>query len=502
MRAASRHYSLLLGSALTPAHLELAAAPLSVVVAEETSTTMKRGSVFVETVLREGRPVYGSTTGFGALVGFGGRETAADQCDNVLAHLTVGQGPDLPPEVARAVLLARLWSLSRGISGVSDSVVHALSSMLATGFAPAIPALGSVGASGDLIPLAHAVQALRGVGSAYLDGTRMPADQALAAAGLEPLRLAGRDALALVNGTSVTSALAGLAVTSAARSLRIAIGLVALLADLLGCAPAFLAPPLLAAFGHPEVESVGARISRRLAGSVPEPDRPLQEPYSIRCAPQLLGAADSALTWSTQVVTRDLNGVNDNPLFFPDEDLVAHGGNFFGQPPAFAADLLSIVLTQLGNLAERQIDLLVDPHRNGNRPPMLSTSPGKQHAVQGLQVLATATVVAMRRACTPAAMQSVPTNLHNQDVVPFGTQAALTAYEQSRSLRLLHGCLGVALVQAAHTGTRAPTAPACIDLVRTLTDRIAPIEQDRPLDADIRLAADVLDEVFAAEATE
>ncbi|WP_169333758.1 HAL/PAL/TAL family ammonia-lyase [Nocardia higoensis] len=492
-------HSLTLGSALTPAALTLAATPLDIEFTEAASAAMKQGSAFVKTVLDEGRPVYGATTGFGALVGFDGRESAADQCDNVLGHLTVGQGPELAPDVARAVMLARLWSLSRGLSGVSDAVVHALAAMLATGFAPAIPSLGSVGASGDLIPLAHAVQSLRGVGHAYVDGVRMPATEALAVVGLDPLRLDGRDALALVNGISVTSAVAGLAAHSAARSVRTAVALVALLADLLGCAPAFLAPPLLAAFGHPEVEAVGAHLSRRLTGLVPVEGRPLQEPYSIRCTPQLLGAADSALSWAAEVVTRDLNGVSDNPLFFAEEDLVAHGGNFFGQPSAFAADTISSALTQMGNLAERQIDLLVDPHRNGGRPPMLSTDPGKHHAIQGLQVLATATVVSMRRNCVPAAMQSVPTNMHNQDVVPFGTQAALTAFEQSRSLRLLHGCLGVALVQAAHTGTRKPTAPANVALLDALVDRVAPIEQDRILDADIRAAADVLDGLFDRE---
>jgi tyrosine ammonia-lyase len=488
-----------LGTPLQLRHLESAAGRLDIGTSDEATAAIVRGHTFVRNEIGTGRAVYGSTTGFGALVGFEGRETAADQCDNVLQHLTVGQGPDLPPAVARAAMLARLASLSRGLSGVCDSVVDGLRRMLATDFAPAIPVLGSVGASGDLVPLAHAVQALRGNGFAYFDGVRMPAADALARAGLAPLRLDGRDALGLVNGTSVTTALCGLAAVSAARSLRVAAALVALLADVLGCAPGFLAPPLLAAFGHPEVVAVGADLADRLAGAQPAADRPLQEPYSIRCTPQLLGAATAAADWAARTATRDLNGVSDNPLFFPDQDLVAHGGNFFGQPTAFASDLLSITLTQLGNLAERQVDLLVDPHRNGDRPPMLSPRPGRQHAVQGLQVLATSTVVAMRRACVPAGMQSVPTNLHNQDIVPFGTHAALTAYEQSRSLRLLHGCLAVALRQAVHVGQRIPAAPRCAALVDALAERIAPIEADRALDADIRTAADVLDAVADAE---
>ncbi|KZB88398.1 aromatic amino acid ammonia-lyase [Amycolatopsis regifaucium] len=474
--------------------MDLVGRPTKVELSENAIASITRGREFVEGVLaRNGRPVYGATTGFGPLVVFEGRDSTTDQCDNVLQHLTVGQGADLPIPVARASMLVRARSLAHGLSGASLSTVDALCRMLATGFTPAIPTWGSVGASGDLVPLAHAVQSLRGVGHAYVDGERMPARDALGVAGLTPLELDGRDALALVNGTSVTTAAAGLAALSARRSLQVAIALTAALADLLGAAPTFAAPSLLKAFGHPDVATTGQELAWWLEGSIPSPDRPLQEPYSIRCTPQLLGAARSAIGWSTETVSQDLRGVSDNPLFFPDEDLVAHGGNFFGQPSAFASDLLASAVTQVGNLAERQIDLLVDPGRNGGRPPMLAAEPGRQHSIQGLQVMSTALVVAMRRACTPAAMQSVPTNLHNQDVVPFGTQAALTAYEQSRMLRLLHGALGVAVRQAAHLDDRGSTASHCTGLVAALSDRIDPITRDRPLDEDIRIAADVLD---------
>jgi tyrosine ammonia-lyase len=319
----------------------------------------------------------------------------------------------------------------------------------------------------------------------------MPAARALAEAGLTPLSFTGRDALSLVNGTSVTSAVGGLAVASLQRSHKVAIALSALLTDLLGAAPAFLSPPLLGAFGHPETVQVGQWLSGWLEGSVPSGTRSLQEPYSVRCTPQLLGAARSAMGWASQVVQCDLDSVSDNPLFFADEDLVAHGGNFFGQPTAFAADLLSIVATQIGNLAERQLDLLVDPHRNAGLPPMLSPLVGEHHAVQGVQLTATA----MRRLCVPASMQSIPTNLHNQDVVPFGTQAALTALEQAKSLRLLHGSLAVGLRQAAHLKAGGASAPRCADLVAELADVVEPITCDRPLDADVRAAADVLDRI-------
>ncbi|WP_190812363.1 aromatic amino acid lyase [Saccharopolyspora pogona] len=148
----------------------------------------------------------------------------------------------------------------------------------------------------------------------------------------------------------------------------------------------------------------------------------------------------------------------------------------------------------MGNLAERQLDLMVDPHRNSGLPPVLATIPGEQHGVQGVQLAATATVADMRRNATPAAMQSLPTNLHNQDIVPFGTQAALNALDQSRSLRWLHGALAVALRQAVHVGDRRPTAPACSAVMDRLIAEVPPIDPDRPLDLDVQHAADVLDD--------
>ncbi|GAA3960911.1 aromatic amino acid ammonia-lyase [Streptomyces marokkonensis] len=489
--------------------LRRAAAPLTVTVDDEARARLERGRLLFHSLRHgpdgEGRRVYGADTGFGALVGYAGRADDADQCDNTLAHLGAGQGPDLPPEIVRAALLLRTRSLAQGLSGVSAEVVERLAAMFATTFVPAVPRYGSVGASGDLIPLAYATQALRGRGHAYVDGRRMPAGDALTAAELRPLALDGRDALALVNGTSVTTAATALArdaVRAAHRSLTL---LTCLLTDLLGCDTGFVDADLLRAYGHPGAVEVGGRMRRTLEGGAPSGSRPLQEPYSIRCAPQLLGAAEDALCHVDGVVAADLRGISDNPLFFPGPGgpggsgtdgvgagKVVHGGNFFGQPAAFAADLLASVTAQLGNLAERQLDLLVDPARNGGLPPMLATAPGAQHGLQGVQLATTALVAEIRRAATPAGMQSLPTNLHNQDVVPFGTQAALRAYDMAGLLGLLCGSLALGLRQAAHVGARRPTAPRCGGLLDALVDAIDPVDPDRPLDADVRAAARLL----------
>lgn len=478
---------------LRPCDLLAACDPIEVVAGPEVRDRVTAARTFLGRALGEDRAVYGSTTGFGALAGYAGRATEHDQADNTLAHLGAGQGPDLDPDLARATMLVRARSLAQGASGVSPHVVDALAAMLATTFAPAMPRLGSVGASGDLIPLGAAAQALRGRGHAYLDGVRLPAAEALTGAGLEPLALDGRDALALVNGTSLTTAALATALDGVRRSFRTIRLLTCLLADLLGCDPQFLDERLLSRHGHAGAIDVGTAMRRTLDGTRPSGGRPLQEPYSIRCSPQLLGAAGDALRYVESVVTADLAGVSDNPLFFPGDEAVVHGGNFFGQPAAFAGDVLTMVAGQLGNLAERQLDLLVDPVRNGGLPPMLSSGPGQQHGLQGVQLASTAMVADIRRDSVPASLQSLPTNLHNQDVVPLGTHAALRARDQARVLRWITGSLALGLRQAVHVGARRPTAPGCAAVLEALATAVEPIEVDRPLEEDVRRCADVMD---------
>ncbi|MFI5931557.1 aromatic amino acid ammonia-lyase [Actinoplanes sp. NPDC051494] len=484
-----------LAASLRIRDLRAAAGPITVVTGTAVRDRVTASRVFLDKVLGDDRAVYGSTTGFGALVGYAGRADLRDQADNTLAHLGAGHGRDIDPGVARATMLIRARSLAQGASGVSPHVVDALAAMLGTTFAPAMPRLGSVGASGDLIPLGAAAQALRGRGHAYVDGIRMDAADALRAAGLEPLPLDGRDALALVNGTSLTTAATALALDRVRTSHRVVQALTCLLADLLGCDPQFLDAGLLDRYRHRGAIEVGAAMRGILAGAVPSGARALQEPYSIRCSPQLLGAAEDALRYVDGVVAADLGSVSDNPLFFPDTDTVVHGGNFFGQPAAFAGDLLTMVIAQVGNLAERQLDLLVDPVRNSGLPPMLAAGPGRQHGLQGVQLASTALIAEIRRDAMPASIQSLPTNLHNQDVIPLGTQAALRALDQAELLSLITGSLAVGLRQAVHVGARTPSAPGCARLLEVLIDVVPAIDPDRPLDGDVRTAAATLEKL-------
>jgi histidine ammonia-lyase len=471
---------------LKPADLEDAARPMLLSFSTSARGRVARCASFVKEYADAGNAVYGMSTGFGPMVSFQASADAGAQGSGLLDHLRTGQGDMLAPAVARAMLLARAWSMGQGYSGVSLEVLDALSAALAIAWAPAVPEWGSVGASGDLSPLAHAAAALCGEGEAFLGEECLPASAALQRGGLRPLLLQGRDALALVNGTSLTAAAASLAVASARRAISIALQLTALIVEAIGAAGSFTTPKLLALSGHPAGHRVAQRLESLLLGSTAKRDRPLQEAYSLRCVPQLVGAVEETVEHALQVITNDLNGVSDNPMFFPDESRVIHGGNFFGQQVAFVSDALNLALTQLANLAERQLDLLLDPVRNGGLPLLLSAKPGAQSGLAGVNLSATAIVGSMRRYATPASIQSLPTNGHNQDVVPFGTQAALEALRQSERLALVQASLALALRQATYLGAPRPTSAAGTDLLERLSAWVPPVDPDRPLGADVR----------------
>jgi len=477
---------------LTAADLEAVATPVAVILSDEVRSRVASCEKFVADAAASGRQVYGLTTGYGPLVAFGSNPDPGANSRGLVNFLQASQGPPLPVAIVRAMLLARIWSLSRGRSGIHLSTLEAVARSLGTGFTPVVPELGSVGASGDLSPLAHAAGALMGTGEAVVHGVRMAAGDALKESGLAPLELRGRDGLALVNGTSLTASAAGLAARGAQRAIDVALRLSALLTETVGAEVQYADHDLLLATGHQDLAAVADRLYGYLQGAVPNGQRGLQEPYSIRCVPQLVGGVQISVRHAGRVAEDDLNGVNDNPMFFPELDKIAHGGNFFGQAAGLAADSLNVAAVQLANLAERQLDLLMDPHRNGGLNPLLSAVPGVQSGITGVNITTTAIVGHMRRLVTPSSTQSLPTNMHNQDIVPFSTQASLEAWHQIERLRWVHGALAVALRQAAYVGASTPHSEAGITLLRELSDLIPPVDPDRPLDQEVRLAADAV----------
>jgi histidine ammonia-lyase/tyrosine ammonia-lyase len=441
---------------LSPSTLESAARADAVDVrfSEAAEAGMRDAQEALAALAAGDADVYGVTTGFGPLVDYAAAEDEGRRAGGLLAHLATGAGALAPPAAVRATMAARLQTLAQGASGVSPATARALARLLESGLVPAVPEIGSLGASGDLTPLAHIARTLVGAGRVRTgpDATR-PADEALAEAGLEPAALEGRDALALVNGTSFTTAYAALGVARADRLVARAEQLTGWAYRLLGCSLEALDARLHAARGHAGQAQSAAAIHQEAArhGPPPETERPLQEPYSLRCAPQVLGAVRDQLAYVRRTVSTELNGVDDNPVLAEGpsggEPAALHGGNFQAQHLAFAADALNAALTQAGVLAERQVDLLLSPDRNGGAPPLLAWTPGRSSGLAGAQLTATALVAEMRHDAQSDATSSIPTNNDNQDVVSMGALAARSAYAQTDRLAALLAVLGLSLAQ-------------------------------------------------------
>ncbi len=445
-----------------------------------------------------GKDIYGVTTGFGPLVDYESADRgSASHGNGLLAHLSTGAGPLAPRAVARATCIARMQSLAQGYSAIRPETLEAFATLMDRDLTPAIPVIGSVGASGDLTPLAHAARVLTGTGRVlHPDGAPHPAHAALDEAGLDAIELDGRDALALVNGTAFMSAYAALGVARAERLASHLERLTGWMYRLLGSELQALDPRLHAARGHTaQAESAAAIRAEATRDGVYKrhSERSLQEPYSLRCAPQVIGACRDSVNHARSVVEREINGVNDNPVVIAgDEPAVLHGGNFQGQQVALAADALNGAITQLGVLAERQIDLLLTPHRNGDAPLLLAWTPGATSGLAGAQITATALVAELRHNAQMSGTASIPTNGDNQDVVSMGTLAARTAFEQTERVAPILAVLGMSLSQLTHL-REAGRAPGPVCSPPPWMPSVDPIIEDRPLRHEIEtLGAQVL----------
>ena len=454
------------------------------------------GRAVVEDAVRSGRVVYGVTTGFGQLSSV--RIDAADAAQlqvNLLRSHAVGSGPPLDAEVVRGMVLLLASSLRRGHSGVRAEVVDLLLALLEHDVVPVIPSRGSVGSSGDLAPLAHLALVLIGEGEAVAGGERMPGGAALARAGLAPVTLVAKEGLALINGTHLMAAAGGLALCDARRVLDAAVVTVALsLEAFMGSTVPFDAR-LHELRGQPGQATVAGRLRELLDGSAVVASHAdcgrVQDPYTLRCAPQVLGAVTDALDYVTGALERELTAVTDNPLVFAQDGDILSGGNFHGQPLSLPLDHLALALTQLASFAERRVYALLTPSYAG-LPAFLTPQPGLSSGLMISQYAAAALVNECQTLAHPAGAGSIPTSAGMEDFNSMGAWAALKARTVVAHAAHVVGTELVCACQGLefHRPLRSTDAlEAALARVREIVPRL---EADRSLAGELESLADAL----------
>ena len=456
-----------------------------------------RSRGLVEAAIASGQTIYGINTGFGKLANV---RIAPDQLDQLQVNLirshSAGVGDRLPNDVVRALMLLRANVLLRPTSGVRPELVEALIGMLDAGVLPWVPEQGSVGASGDLAPLSHVALALMGEGQVVGPEGPRPAGAALTAAGLSPVRFAPKEGLAFINGTQAQTAILALLVHDARVLWRTAAGAAAMSLEALRGTPVPLDPRIHEARPHPgQIEA--ADLMRRLLAdseireSHREDDPRVQDAYSLRCAPQVLGAVADAIRFVAETVQVELNASTDNPLVFPDGEVIS-GGNFHGQPVAQALDLLAMTLTTLQAIAERRIERLVNPDLSQGLPAFLTRDPGLSSGYMMVQITAASLVAESRALAMPASIGSIPTDANQEDFVPMGMAAAYKAQRILANARrvvgaeLLCAAQGLEFLRPLRPGNGVARLHARL---RALQPPVAALEADRPPAPDLERLA-------------
>ncbi|WP_199555218.1 histidine ammonia-lyase [Sandaracinobacteroides hominis] len=467
------------GAAVT---LDPACAPL---VAESAAAVAR--------ILARGAPVYGINTGFGKLASLriGDADLATLQRNIVLSH-AAGTGQPSPTAIVRLMLALKLASLAQGASGVQPETIALLQAMLRLGLTPVVPSQGSVGASGDLAPLAHMAAAMIGVGEMEVAGQRLPAAAALQAAGLTPLTLGPKEGLALLNGTqfSTANALAGL--FEAEQLFQSALVTGALATEAAKGSDTPFDPRIHALRRQPgQIETADA-LRRLMAGSAIrashlENDARVQDPYCLRCQPQVMGAALDIMRQAATTLATEANGVSDNPLIFPDTDEALSGGNFHAEPVAFAADMLALALCEIGSITERRIAMLVDPALSG-LPAFLTPRPGLNSGFMIPQVTAAALVSENKQRATPASVDSIPTSANQEDHVSMAAHGSRRLLEMAANAQAVVGIELLAAAQGCDFHAPLRSSQHLENARATLRAKVPMLQDDRHFHPDMEAA--------------
>jgi histidine ammonia-lyase len=491
--------ALLLGRAITLADLEdVACRGRKVDLADEARESIRRARAIVDGLAHADPPrhVYGVNTGFGALSEV--HISASDVRDlqkNLLLSHACGIGPDLPEHEVRAIMVLRAQVLALGCSGVREVLVERLVDLLNAGVVPRIPAQGSVGASGDLAPLAHLGLVLIGEGEASYCGQLLTGGEALKRAGIEPLVLEAKEGLSLINGTQYMAALGALSVLECARLATLADVAGAMSLEALKGSQVPFDARLMRVRPHPGQAESAANLRRLLEGSViMESHRDcgkVQDAYSLRCMPQVHGATRDALRWTVEVLGREINGVTDNPLVFPadpahpEPDLLS-GGNFHGQPLALALDLAGIAIAELANISERRVEQLVNPALSSGLRPFLARRSGLESGFMIAQVASASLVSENKILAHPASVDSIPSSAGKEDHVSMGS---VSARKLGQIVSNVATSLAIEiLTAAAGLDERLPLAPGrgVLAAHRAVRQVVGELTGDRPLYIDIR----------------
>ncbi len=442
--------------------------------------------------------VYGVNTGFGKLasIKIAAADTATLQRNLILSHCC-GVGDALDHATTRLMMVLKLLSLGRGASGVRWETVAMIEALLAKDVTPVVPVQGSVGASGDLAPLAHMTAAMLGEGEAWLDGSRMPAKNALEQVGLEPIVLGPKEGLGLINGTQFSTACALAGLFGAWRNAAASVVTASLSTDAIMGSTAPLVDEIHTLRGHAGQIAVAHAMRKIMQGSEireshREGDTRVQDPYCIRCQPQVTGAAMDLLHFAGRTLETEANAVTDNPLVLVEAERIVSGGNFHAEPVAFAADQIALAVSEVGAIAQRRVALMVDPTLSFDLPPFLTPDPGLNSGLMIAEVTTAALMSENKHLANPCSTDSTPTSANQEDHV---SMAAHGARRLQRMNKNLNSILGVELMCAAQgIEFRAPlqTSATLAKIMAAVRTTIPTVDQDRYLANDIAEAASMV----------
>ncbi|SEM80474.1 histidine ammonia-lyase [Lihuaxuella thermophila] len=482
------------GERLTPEDVAAVAyGQVPVALSEEAVGRVSACRRKVEDLVSTGKVVYGVTTGFGKFSDVRiSSEDAAELQVNLIRSHACAVGHPLPEPAVRALMMLRANALAKGYSGIRLQTLQLLIDCINQGIHPVIPEQGSLGASGDLAPLSHLALVLIGEGEAFYRGERLPGAKALAKAGLQPVKLQAKEGLALINGTQVMTSIGTLALIQAERLAKIADVIASLTLECLHGIPEAFAEEVQRVRPYPEQIGVAANLRALLNGSgltSRQGELRVQDAYTLRCLPQVHGATRQVLAYVRDKISIEINSATDNPLLFVEEDQVISGGNFHGQPIAFAMDFLKIGMSELGNISERRTERLVNPALSGGLPAFLSRRPGMASGMMIPQYVSASLVSENKVLAHPASVDSIPSSANQEDHVSMGTTAARHA---AKVIDNAAKVLAIELICAAEAADFAGVnnlAPATRVLYEQLRGIVPPVTQDRSISRDIENVA-------------